>query len=91
MKSNYRVSLYFNPLLNDEGTSMLKRAPFKYSENNITWDGHYYSVVSCKYEATEFIWECKNSRLPLIEDKKSIIPPITLLGSVVPPKAKEKS
>lgn len=83
MKSNYRVSLYFNPLLNDEGASMLNRAPFKYSENNITcnltWDSHHYGVVSCKYEAAEFIWECKDSKLPLIEDKRSIIPPIVKL------------
>ena len=90
MKSRYRVSLYFNPLLNDEGASMVDRSPIVYdnslmfynnNDNRLTCNIIEYETLSCRFEAAEFIFDCKNSQIPLIEYKRSCIPPIKKLGS----------
>ena len=90
MKSGYRVSMYFNPLLNNEGSSMVSRSVIKYdssrvfynNENNrFIWNSGEYGVCSCDFDAAEFVFDCKNSQLPLIEDKKSCVPPLVKLGS----------
>lgn len=82
MKSNYRVSMYFNPLLINEGASMVDRAPLYYNGGYklICYMGEY-GTLSCNFDAAEFVFDCKNSRIPLIEYKKSCIPPLAKLGS----------
>ena len=90
MKSSYRVSMYFNPLLNDEGASIVCRSVIKYdsskvlynNENNrFIWNTGEYRVCSCTFDVAEFVFDCKNSRIPLIADKKGCVLPLVKLGS----------
>ena len=82
MKSPYRVALYFNPWLNDEGASMVDRAPMRYiGGSKLNCNVRDCEVVLCPFDAAEFIFDCKNTQLPLIEYKKSSIPPTTELNN----------
>lgn len=82
MKSNYRVSMYFDPLLNNEGSSMVDRSPLHYNGGyKLIWYINEHGTCSCNFDAAEFVFDCRSSRIPLIEDKKSCIPPLSKLGS----------
>lgn len=82
MKSSYRVSLYYNPIFNNEGASMVVRTPLHYNGGyKLTRNLDEHGVCSCNFDAAEFVFDCRDSRIPLIEYKKSCIPPLTKLGN----------
>lgn len=69
---------------------MVNRSPIVYdnslifynnNDNRLICNKREDCVVSCNFDAAEFIFDCKYSQLPLIEYKKSWIPPIEKLGS----------